>query len=149
MVEAAITWNYTSWLNLAFLLLAGLLVGRFLKTGGAAMLRRMNGPAGHEGKPKPQQFCDFHEPSEVPSGLDNGLILDSLSRMFADVNHRPDDLSGERASCRHKGMQALNVKKDSPKAGEGKKVLNAVGLGADHLGNGQRRSGSHLYKILF
>jgi hypothetical protein len=45
VVEAAITWNYTSWLNLAFLLLAGLLVGRFLKTGGAAMLRRMNGPA--------------------------------------------------------------------------------------------------------
>ena len=47
VVEAAITWNYTSWLNLAFLLLAGLLVGRFLKTGGPAMLRMMNRPADH------------------------------------------------------------------------------------------------------
>ena len=47
VVEAAITWNYTSWLNLAFLLLAGLLVGRFLKTGGPAMLRMMNRPSDH------------------------------------------------------------------------------------------------------
>jgi len=47
VVEAAITWNYTSWLNLAFLLLAGLLVGRFFKTGGLPMLRMMNRPADH------------------------------------------------------------------------------------------------------
>ena len=38
------------------------------------------GPADHEGKSKTQQFCGFHEPGELPSGLDNGLILDSLSR---------------------------------------------------------------------
>jgi uncharacterized protein len=47
VVEASITWNYTSWLNLAFLVVAGLLVGRFLKTGGPAMLRLMNRPASH------------------------------------------------------------------------------------------------------
>jgi hypothetical protein len=47
VVEASITWNYTTWLNLAFLVLAGLLVGRFLKTGGPAMLRMMNRPANH------------------------------------------------------------------------------------------------------
>ena len=46
VVEASITWNYTIWLNLAFLVLAGLLVWRFLKTGGPAMLRMMNRPAG-------------------------------------------------------------------------------------------------------
>src|SRR5215831_4103069 len=45
VVEASITWNYTTWLNLAFLVLAGLLVWRFLKTGGPAMLRIMNKPA--------------------------------------------------------------------------------------------------------
>src|SRR5499427_8944423 len=45
VVEASITWNYTTWLNLAFLVLAGLLVWRFLKTGGPAMLRMMNKPA--------------------------------------------------------------------------------------------------------
>jgi len=44
VVEASITWDYTSWLNIAFLILAGLLVWRFLKTGGPAMLRMMNMP---------------------------------------------------------------------------------------------------------
>jgi uncharacterized membrane protein YraQ (UPF0718 family) len=47
VVEASITWDYTTWLNLAFLVLAGLLVWRFLKTGGLAMLRMMNRPADH------------------------------------------------------------------------------------------------------
>jgi uncharacterized membrane protein YraQ (UPF0718 family) len=47
VVEASIDWNYTTWLNLAFLILAGLLVWRFLKTGGLAMLRMMNRPADH------------------------------------------------------------------------------------------------------
>jgi uncharacterized protein len=45
VVEASITWDYTTWLNIAFLLLAGVLVWRFLKTGGPAMLRMMNRPA--------------------------------------------------------------------------------------------------------
>jgi len=45
VVEGAVTWNYTTWFNIAFLLLAGLLVWRFLKTGGPAMLRMMNRPA--------------------------------------------------------------------------------------------------------
>jgi uncharacterized protein len=42
VVEASISWDYTTWLNLVFLVLAGLLVWRFLKTGGPAMLRMMN-----------------------------------------------------------------------------------------------------------
>ena len=42
VVEASITWNYTTWLNLLFLVLAALLVWRFLKTGGHEMLRMMN-----------------------------------------------------------------------------------------------------------
>ena len=45
VVEASITWDYTTWLNIAFLMLAGLLVWRFLKTGGPTMLRMMNIPA--------------------------------------------------------------------------------------------------------
>jgi uncharacterized membrane protein YraQ (UPF0718 family) len=45
VVEASIAWDYTTWLNIAFLILAGLLVWRFLKTGGPAMLRMMNRPA--------------------------------------------------------------------------------------------------------
>jgi uncharacterized membrane protein YraQ (UPF0718 family) len=45
VVEATIFWNYTSWLNLVFLILAALLVWRFMRTGGPAMLRMMNNPA--------------------------------------------------------------------------------------------------------
>jgi uncharacterized protein len=33
VAEASLTFNYTTWLNIAFLILAGLLVWRFLKTG--------------------------------------------------------------------------------------------------------------------
>jgi uncharacterized membrane protein YraQ (UPF0718 family) len=45
IVDAHITWNYTTWLNIVFLGLAAVLVWRFLKTGGPAMLRMMNQPA--------------------------------------------------------------------------------------------------------
>jgi uncharacterized membrane protein YraQ (UPF0718 family) len=44
VIEASISWNYTTWLNIAFLVLAGLLVWRFFNTGGLAMLRMMNRP---------------------------------------------------------------------------------------------------------
>ena len=47
VVEASVTWNYATWLNLAFLILAEFLIWRFLKTGGPAMLRMMNRPADH------------------------------------------------------------------------------------------------------
>src|SRR5216117_3787306 len=47
VVEASITWNYTTILNLVFLALAAVLVVRFLRTGGPAMLKMMSGPAAH------------------------------------------------------------------------------------------------------
>ncbi len=43
VMEAGISWNYTNWLNIAFLLLAALLVLRFVRTGGIAMLQMMGG----------------------------------------------------------------------------------------------------------
>ena len=49
VVEASIEWNYTTWLNIAFLIVAALLVWRFLNTGGPEMLRMMNRPAGTYG----------------------------------------------------------------------------------------------------
>ncbi|NEW69128.1 permease [Streptomyces rhizosphaericus] len=49
-----VSWNYTTWLNIAFLLLAATLAVRFLRTGGIAMLRMMGGaPEGdHAGEGK-------------------------------------------------------------------------------------------------
>jgi uncharacterized membrane protein YraQ (UPF0718 family) len=38
-----VTWNYTTWLNIAFLILAAALLLRFLRTGGRDMLRMMGG----------------------------------------------------------------------------------------------------------
>ena len=46
IVEEAIRWNYTTFLNLAFLALAAILVIRFLRTGGPEMLRMMSGSGG-------------------------------------------------------------------------------------------------------
>ncbi|MGQ4350145.1 permease [Streptomyces sp. SAS_275] len=47
-----VSWNYTTFLNIAFLLLAGALLVRFLRTGGRDMLRMMGGtPEGeHESR---------------------------------------------------------------------------------------------------
>ena len=45
IVEEAIQWNYTTWLNIGFLIVAGLLTWRFLKTGGPKMLRMMSNPS--------------------------------------------------------------------------------------------------------
>lgn len=38
-----VRWNYTTWLNIVFLLAGGALLLRFLRTGGASMLRMMGG----------------------------------------------------------------------------------------------------------
>ncbi|MET4923252.1 permease [Streptomyces sp. PSRA5] len=44
-----ITWNYTTFLNIAFLVLAAVLVVRFLRTGGMGMLRVMGGEVHSDG----------------------------------------------------------------------------------------------------
>jgi hypothetical protein len=43
VVEASIQWNYTTVLNIVFLLLAGALLYRFVRTGGIGMLKMMGG----------------------------------------------------------------------------------------------------------
>jgi uncharacterized membrane protein YraQ (UPF0718 family) len=42
VLEASFTWNYTTWLNLAFIALSIMLIARFVRTGGPAMLREMS-----------------------------------------------------------------------------------------------------------
>jgi uncharacterized membrane protein YraQ (UPF0718 family) len=44
IVEASVTWNYTTMLNILFLGLAAVLVWRFVRTGGLPMLRMMDKP---------------------------------------------------------------------------------------------------------
>ncbi len=49
VTEASVTWNYTTYLDVVFLVLAALLVWRYFRRGGGlSMLRTMNVPAGQE-----------------------------------------------------------------------------------------------------
>jgi uncharacterized membrane protein YraQ (UPF0718 family) len=41
--DIAVSWNYTTWLNIVFLAVAVVLVARFVRTGGVPMLRMMGG----------------------------------------------------------------------------------------------------------
>ncbi len=43
IMETGISWNYTTWLNIAFIVIAALLLVRFFTTGGMPMLRMMGG----------------------------------------------------------------------------------------------------------
>jgi len=77
IMHASITWNYTSVLNLIFLAISALLLLRFLRTGGPAMLREMgNAPADpiaaphscchSEPAPTPTHSCCHSEPAPPP-----------------------------------------------------------------------------------
>jgi ABC-type nickel/cobalt efflux system permease component RcnA len=41
------SWNYTTFLNIAFLVVIAVLLWRFVRTGGPAMLRMMSAAPGH------------------------------------------------------------------------------------------------------
>jgi uncharacterized membrane protein YraQ (UPF0718 family) len=41
--DQGVSWDYTTWLNIAFGVLAAALIVRFVRTGGAAMLKMMDG----------------------------------------------------------------------------------------------------------
>jgi uncharacterized membrane protein YraQ (UPF0718 family) len=43
VMQAAISWNYTTWLNIAFLVVAAILIARFITSGGLPMVRMMGG----------------------------------------------------------------------------------------------------------
>ena len=79
VVETSVSWNYTTVLNLFFLTVAAVLVVRFLRTGGPAMLRAMSarphatapvaGPAVYTCPMHPE--IERHEPGTCPiCGMD-------------------------------------------------------------------------------
>jgi hypothetical protein len=42
-MAAHVSWNYTTWLNIAFLGITAVLIARFIRTGGVPMLTMMGG----------------------------------------------------------------------------------------------------------
>jgi uncharacterized protein len=54
VMQAEISWNYTTWLNIVFLVIGTVLVTRFITTNGIPMLRMMGG------SPDVNHECDDH-----------------------------------------------------------------------------------------
>jgi hypothetical protein len=49
VIDASVTWNYSTYLNILFLALAAVLLWRYFRRGGGlSMLRMMNRPMQHE-----------------------------------------------------------------------------------------------------
>ena len=61
IMEATVSWNYTTWLNIAFLAVAAILVVRFVTTGGVPMARMMGGSpdGGHDHARVPLAACEI------------------------------------------------------------------------------------------
>jgi uncharacterized membrane protein YraQ (UPF0718 family) len=59
--DQGISWDYTTWLNIVFGLLAAALVARFVRTGGLAMLRMMGGSPDSHGSPDNDDLPDNHD----------------------------------------------------------------------------------------
>ncbi len=74
VMEAGVIWNYTTWLNIAFLILATMLVIRFLRTGGIAMLRMMGGSpdAAAQHSHSPHHGAESNPDSEHGPGHEHG-----------------------------------------------------------------------------
>jgi uncharacterized membrane protein YraQ (UPF0718 family) len=94
VVEASVTWNYTTFLNIAFLVLTAVLVVRFLRTGGPAMLRTMSTP--------PEQIAsravaqDAHASDHVEAGAPE----------YTCPMH-PEVVSGSPGRCPKCGMELV------------------------------------------
>ena len=67
IVTSAITWNYTTWLNIVFLAIGAILLTVFIHTGSWSMLRMMGGAPDHQ-----TEESDVHQHSpESPEGHAN------------------------------------------------------------------------------
>jgi hypothetical protein len=86
VVEASVTWNYTTFLNIAFLALSAVLVLRFLRTGGPQMLRMMYAPAA--GHPDAHTHGPDHAGhASGPAAVDEGYACP----MHPEVRGGPED----------------------------------------------------------
>jgi hypothetical protein len=94
VLEASVSWNYTTFLNIVFLVLSAILVARFLRTGGPAMLRMMDEAPEH--------------PEEREHAGPSPLIPDSREGTGADATHtcpmHPEVRSSAPGRCSKCGM---------------------------------------------
>ena len=62
--DQGVSWDYTTWLNIAFLIVAAALVARFIRTGGLPMLRMMGGAPEPPGAEKGHAHHGMHGTAE-------------------------------------------------------------------------------------
>ena len=86
--DQGVSWNYTTYLNIAFLILAAVLVTRFFRTGGMMMLKMMGGA------PEPEP-----ESAHVMNGM-NGM--DAMNGMDGHHHHSEGHHSDGRRSPDHR-----------------------------------------------
>ena len=91
IVNSTISWNYTTWLNIVFLLLAAILLIVFFRSGSGSMLKMMGGApdAGHSSLPDtpPSGTVSSPSPSPSPSLSPSPQPLDDKDRHGA--HHHP------------------------------------------------------------
>jgi hypothetical protein len=81
--------NYTTWLNIVFLVLAAVLLVRFVRTGGMSMLRMMGGPAD---SPHGEHCAAGHDDAGRDETGHNGI--DHAGASHAGASHDGADLEG-------------------------------------------------------
>jgi uncharacterized membrane protein YraQ (UPF0718 family) len=97
VIETSIQWNYTTVLNIVFLVLAAALGCRFVRTGGISMLRMMGGPPPDDVPGEHDHHAHHHEevvadPASGP-GASTGSNLATPGPNLATVRlpKEPDD----------------------------------------------------------
>ena len=105
VIEAHVRWNYTTFLNIAFLALAAILVWRFLRTGGQAMLRMMNEAAG----------APVHERPGLATGAPEARALDYTCPMHPEVRQAEP---GHCPKCGMPFMRGNRETRDRPRHGD-------------------------------
>jgi uncharacterized membrane protein YraQ (UPF0718 family) len=95
VVEASVTWNYATILNIVFIAFSAVLVVRFLRTGGPAMLRMMGGPATRPG-----------------SAREGGNVAEDPSGGYTCPMH-PEVRGGRDDRCPECGMNLVPVDESS------------------------------------
>jgi uncharacterized membrane protein YraQ (UPF0718 family)/RNA polymerase-binding transcription factor DksA len=86
--DQGVSWDYTTWLNIVFGIVAAALITRFVRTGGVAMLRMMGGPP------------DTHEHDQMESHASHGDLttgenhLMDQDRARALLRAERDDVQG-------------------------------------------------------